>query len=374
MATSRGLRWTCVGDIKGEARDWLEEIRQTCTVDAHQVDAADRGAMRAVFAHYRQQQTPIRTAIHLAGESVPEPIERLTRESFERAMHGKLGGARVLVECAREETLDAVVLFSSAAATWGSAQMGAYALANASLDALAAAHNRDGLRVCSIAWGRWPRGGLVNAELETALASIGLEVLAPSAAFAVLRHALANSVARLTVASVDWARFSEVYAARRARPLLSTISSVDLEAGARPSSLFDSLRGLPRAEAIARTNREVLASLARVLGSTPEDIDLDRGFLEMGLTSLMALKLSQELTNMAGRKLPATVAFEHPTPRRLAAGLIEQFLPEEADATPANRTIVAPPDPVPTGLEHLSNDALAEKLLAELQTLHDRMQ
>jgi myxalamid-type polyketide synthase MxaE and MxaD len=353
---------------------WLEEMRQKCAVDVHQVDAADPAAMRAIFAHYRVQQTPIRTAMHLAGESVPEPIERLTRESFDRAMHGKVGGARVLVECARDEELDAVVLFSSAAGTWGSAQMGAYATANAALDALAAAHNRDGLRVCSIAWGRWPRGGLVNAELETALTSIGLEVLAPNAAFAVLRHALANSVARLTVASVDWARFSDVYGARRARPLLSTVSSADLEAGDRPSSLFESLRGLPRAEAIARTNREVLASLARVLGSNPDDIDLDRGFLEMGLTSLMALKLSQELTHMAGRKLPATVAFEHPTPRRLAAELVEQFLPEEADVTPPVRTPVPAPEPVPAGLEHLSNDALAEKLLAELRTLHDRLQ
>jgi NAD(P)-dependent dehydrogenase (short-subunit alcohol dehydrogenase family)/acyl carrier protein len=357
-----------------DAGNWLECMRQKCTVDVHCVDAADGPAMRAVFARYREQQAPIRTAVHLAGESVAEPIERLTRESFDRAVHGKLGGARVLVECGRDEHLDAVVLFSSAAATWGSTQMGAYALANASLDAIAVAHNRDGLKVCSIAWGRWPRGGLVNAELETALASIGLEVLAPSAAFAVLGYALANSVARLTVASVDWARFSDLYSARRARPLLSTMSAAELEAGGRPISLFESVRGLPRAEVITRTHREIVSSLARLLGSNPDDIDLDRGFLDMGLSSLMALELSKALTHLAGRKLPATLAFEHPTPRKLAAHLVEQFLPMEPDGRPPIRTLVPPAEPLPTGLDHLSNDALAEKLLDGLRTLHDSMQ
>jgi acyl carrier protein len=330
--------------------------------------------MHAVFARYREQGMPIRAAMHLAGESVAEPIEHLTSECFERAMHGKLDGARVLIECAREEALDAVVLFSSAAGTWGSARMGAYALANASLDALAAANNRDGLRVCSIAWGRWPRGGLVNAELETALAGIGLEVLAPNAAFAVLRHVLAGSVAALTVASVDWPRFTDVYSARRPRPLLSSVSSAGFDGADRPSSLFESLRGVPRAEAVARTNREVLASLARVLGASPDDIDLDRGFLEMGLTSLMAVKLSQELTRMAGRKLPATLAFEHPTPRRLAAELLDQFLPAEAAVAPSTSTPVPPPEPALPELAHLSDEALAEKLLAGLRMLNDTIQ
>ena len=77
---------------------------------------------------------------------------------------------------------------------------------------------------------------------------------------------------------------------------------------------------------------------------------------------------------MAGRKLPATVAFEHPTPRRLAAELIEQFLPEEADVTSPIRTHAPEPEPVPAGLAHLSNDDLAEKLLAELRTLHSTLQ
>jgi acyl transferase domain-containing protein/NADPH:quinone reductase-like Zn-dependent oxidoreductase/acyl carrier protein len=348
-----------------EAVDWLERIRQKGQVDVHSLDAADEQAMCALFAAYREQGTPIRTAIHLAGESAPGPLETLTRESFERTIRGKVDGARVLIDCARREALDAVVLFSSAAATWGSAQMGAYALANASLDALAAAHNRDGLRVCSIAWGRWPRGGLMSAELETALDSIGLEALAPNAAFAAMRSALAGSLATLTVSSMDWTRFLDVYEARRTRPLLSMVSAGTLDSGAPDTSLLDSMRGLPRGEAIARANREVLTSLAHLLGLSPDAINPDRGFLDMGLTSLMAVELAKDLTRLAGRKLPATLAFEYPTPRQLAAHLIEQFLPAEPEDIPAAS---------PIGLEEFTDDELAARLSDGIQTLKAQMQ
>ena len=76
---------------------------------------------------------------------------------------------------------------------------------------------------------------------------------------------------------------------------------------------------------------------------SPEDVDSDRSFLEMGLDSVSAVQLRNRLGTAVGLRLPATIAFNHPTPRELAGYVWSN---------------VAPPAPEPSGPE--ANDALAD--------------
>jgi hypothetical protein len=58
----------------------------------------------------------------------------------------------------------------------------------------------------------------------------------------------------------------------------------------------------------------------------------------------------------------------------LAAHLVGLFLPEETVVEPPAAASVPSPEPPPIGLDHLSDEGLAEKLLAGLRTLHDTLQ
>ncbi|WP_435613094.1 type I polyketide synthase [Streptomyces sp. bgisy159] len=62
----------------------------------------------------------------------------------------------------------------------------------------------------------------------------------------------------------------------------------------------------------------------------------DSTFKDLGFESSTAVRLRNRLTAATGVRLPATVAFSHPTPRRLARHLLSLLAPPEA-AQPARR-------------------------------------
>src|SRR5690606_17593874 len=97
-------------------------------------------------------------------------------DRVERVLRPKIDGARHLHELTANDPLDLFVLFSSAAALVGNPGQGAYAAANAYLDALATARRHAGLPGLSVQWGPFEDIGLAAAEYARAarLAARGL--------------------------------------------------------------------------------------------------------------------------------------------------------------------------------------------------------
>ncbi|WP_030107428.1 beta-ketoacyl reductase, partial [Actinoalloteichus caeruleus] len=105
-------------------------------VDILACDLGDRDQVAEVVAGLRAQGDPVRAVVHAAGVNLAGAITDLDRTALDRALSGKVAGALHLDELL-DDDLDAFVLFSSIAGIWGSARQGAYAAANAALDALA---------------------------------------------------------------------------------------------------------------------------------------------------------------------------------------------------------------------------------------------
>ncbi|TWF93872.1 type I polyketide synthase [Saccharopolyspora dendranthemae] len=321
-----------------ELRDELEVSGAGVTVRA--CDVADRAALASVLAEIPDER-PLRGIVHAAGIfDSGIGIDELAGEDFDGVLRSKMTSARHLHELTADVDLDAFVLFSSGAASWGSGGQSAYAAANAYLDGLAQQRRSAGLPATSIAWGAWAGAGKAASDGEDAerLRRRGVLQMDPELALLVLHQAVADGDATLTVTNTEWERFAPSFTAGRPSPLLSGIPEArealaEPEAEADESAFAQRLTGLPEAERARAVLELVRGEAAATLGFADSDaFPANRAFRDVGYDSVTAIELRNRLKAVTGLALPATLVFDHPTPAALAGHLHEQLLPGGGEA------------------------------------------
>ncbi|WP_443045419.1 type I polyketide synthase [Streptomyces sp. MOE7] len=355
---------------RGAAAPGMTELRDELAargvrLTASACDVADRDAVAALLAGLAADGDTVRTVIHAAAFIELAALTEADPAEFADVLAAKVAGAAHLDALLDPDDLDAFVLFSSIAGVWGSGDHGAYAAANAFLDALAEQRHARGLPASSIAWGVWDVWDperLPEGVKPEQLQARGLPFLDPDTAFSALRQVLAHNEACVTVADVDWDRFVPVFTSAGPRPLLDGVPEAQqaLDAGggsvgagggatgvpadASPSPLRDRLSGLAPAERHAVLLDLVRAQAASVLGhASPEAVAPTRAFRDLGFDSLTAVELRNRLRTATGLRLPATLIFDYPSPAVLAGFLRGEILgTEESAATAAPAAAVLP--------------------------------
>jgi acyl transferase domain-containing protein len=354
----RGARHVLVAGRRGPGTPGVEVLCAELadvgvSVDVVACDVADRGEVARLLARV-PAEFPLRAVFHAAGVGDFTPIGDLDADRVDQVVAAKADGARWLDELTRDVELSAFVLFSSGAASWGSGQQGAYAAANAYLDALAQRRRAEGLAGLSVAWGPW---GEVGMAADGAVAGFfrerGLASLPPELALRALQDALGRGDAALTVADFDWRRFGATFTAQRASRLLTEIPEAAESAGEQGEVDADSplrrrLAGVSSAQRRQLLSGHVRALAASVLGHAGADaVPATRPFHEMGFDSLTAVELRNKLSSSVGVPLPTTVIFDYPTADTLAGYVLGLISGEDAaEPTAAQPGSVGSDEPI----------------------------
>ena len=214
-------------------QDELRDLNEDVTVTFAACDVADRQAVADLVRQIEQDGSTIRAVVHAAGVSPLGSLAEAGIADLAASLAGKVEGAGNLDAVIDPEQLDAVVYFSSISGTWGVADHGAYAAANAALDAHAERRRADGVPVLSVAWGPWAGGGMIAESLQDVLRRRGVPVIDPGTAVPALRQALDLDDTVVAVADVDWRHFAAVFTSVRPSRLLDEIP------GAQPSTEED---------------------------------------------------------------------------------------------------------------------------------------
>ncbi|WP_449335117.1 type I polyketide synthase [Streptomyces klenkii] len=297
-------------------------------------DIADRDAVARLLAGIETRH-PLTAVLHAAGTARSSVLTHAGLDEFAEAAASKVTGAVHLDELLDGRELDAFVLFASGAGVWGSGGQASYAAANAFLDALALRRRARGLTATSLAWGGWSGGGMVDDAVQERGEKRGLGFMAPELAISALHQAVEHDEAALTVAPIDWEKFLPAFTVGRPSPLLADLPDVqrlleaeqaaDEETGAE-AGLAAELAGLAPAEQEERLLEHIRSQSAVVLGhASAGDVQPTAQFLELGFDSLTAIDLRRRLSAATGLKLPAGLAFDHPTPAKLAKHLLAQL-------------------------------------------------
>nr|WP_221889367.1 type I polyketide synthase [Streptomyces sp. WAC 01325] len=319
----------------------LAELDARVTVAA--CDIADRDALAAHLDALPAEQ-PLTAVVHAAGVSDGDSdTNALTPDTLQTLLSAKLLGARHLHELTADRDLDAFVLFSSGAASWGSGGQPAYAAANAYLDALAAHRRAAGLPATSVAWGAWGETGMATEPgLAAELARRGVHPMDPDTALAALQRALDEDVSGLTVTATDWAAFLPAFTAARPSPLLSELArATDPGPADAPDpedgpGLRDRLAELPDVERTRLLLDLVRTEAAATLGHSGADaVPAERALRDLGFDSVSAVDLRNRLKDVTGLALPASLVFDHPNATAVAAHLRTELFPDAPAATDA---------------------------------------
>ncbi|TYC16102.1 SDR family NAD(P)-dependent oxidoreductase [Actinomadura syzygii] len=370
LVVERGVRNLLLTSRRGadapgaaELRDELSELG--AKVELAACDMADRDAVAALL-----EGRSLSGVVHVAGVLDDGVIASLTPERLDRVLRPKVDAAWNLHELTRDMDLSAFVLFSSAAGVLGTPGQGNYAAANAYLDALAAHRRANGLPAQSLAWGPWITGGTGMADGADGsgaqrTARSGVDGMDVEEGLVLLDTANALGAPVLVPINLDLkalaAADSEPHHLFRGLIGRTVRRVVDADAGAA-EALARRLAGLAPPEREDALLEVVRGHAAAVLGHGGHGaIEPERAFKELGFDSLSAVELRNSLNSVTGLRLPATLVFDYPNARVLAAHIAAEMVPEKDGGDSDDETVRSLLRAIP--LSRLRDAGLMDSLL-----------
>ena len=343
-------------------------------VSVHPVstDVANENQLAAFLEQFRAEGwPPIRGVVHAAGVLCDGLLLQLDAAAMNAVMRPKMLGGWLLHRHLREAPLDFFVVFSSAGSLMGQLGQGNYAAANAFLDALAHCRRAQGLPALSINWGPWADLGFADTEggrrLTKSLELLGIRSLPPDRALKLMERLLHEDATQVAAIPVNWHRYREHYAAGTELALLSEIVNGEaaiLSEKVHREAARKAILNVDPSQRGQLLQTYVSEQVARVLGLSARQLDVEQPLTNLGLDSLMAVELKNRISSDLGINVPMVKFLQGFSVAQAATQLLDQL----------NEKVPLPTDLCPPKLTRRDTDEnndINEELLANIDKLSD---
>ncbi len=277
-------------------------------------DIAEPGTAEELVATAVEGGVPLRGVLHAAGVLADGGAIGLDAHALDAVWRPKALGAWRLHQATAGHDLDWWLVYSSAAALFGSPGQAAYATANAWADALVAWRRAQGLPAATIGWGAWGEVGAAAGSRNPVLEPLGTEEALSALDVVLARDRAATGVARVNAETV-----LELFPRLADRPFFGLFAP---RTGPSTWDGMDALRKAPP-EAARKAIADHLAGLvAGLLGYA--EVDWDVPLTRLGLDSLSAMRARGAVERDFGLPLPIPLLLRGASLAELAGHLAEQ--------------------------------------------------
>ena len=272
----------------------LKELSHTINLSCIATDVSDEINLIETKQWLSANNWPeVRGIVHTAGVLADGTIPNQSIEKLHLAYDAKVTGAINLRKIFAPQ--DFFILFSSAAATFGSAGQASYAAANATLDALALKWSQDGENVLSIQWGAWSDDGMAvrHGAVKRAEAG-GFGSITNAHGLKILEKLLSSSKKGVVLASpIEWKNVI------LKTPLISNLQKTTIGHQSIQKEVYS-------LDQILKIIREISTE---IVGKQLPD---NAALLESGLDSLGSVSLRNRLATELNIDLSSAFLFDYP--------------------------------------------------------------
>ncbi len=319
-----------------------------------------RAALAELLGTLRAQG-PISGFVHLGSDwhtaALAEPAFTLQVQALTRHLE-----VLEQVHQALDDPRAFFLIMGSVTSLLGGAGFAACAIADAFAARIQAQRRHQGLS-CQLLYVTQNERELEHdPSARAGLQASGLQPLRLAQVEQAIVHLLGRGQESCGLLNVDWPQLKRLYLSVLPWPLLDHIGTQDTGQGQR----LDELRGLPP----VRQRRAMQALVCEVVGQVfgvvdDQDLDVRKGFFDMGMSSVMSLDLRSRLNRALGIDLPSTFGFEYTSIEQVTNYLVDQLL-EPATAVAPDHGV---PASAPQNLNELSRAELIGALEDELRDL-----
>ncbi len=331
-----------------EVQQRIEQWRfEGITIDLINGDVANPETIDRVIEVLDKSAQSLLGIFHAAGVLHDGAVHSIGFDRWDSVIRPKLLGAWNLHQLSLEKPVQFFILFSSAAAVFGSPGQSHYAAANAALDAFAIQRKELGLPALSINWGPWAAKGMAShpASKDT-LQAAGLKTIRSSQALDLLSRMLqlssvdANCIPPVVIAiDADWEQLCNTLQGRPQASFLKLFNSVEnlsiTDSGALTTTLEstksrqeagkDKLLKLPKDQRVAFFSNYLISTLNELIGDSDDSITSDTHLLESGVDSLMVMDAISRIQQDFDLMVYPREVYQHPRILDLSRYLANEF-------------------------------------------------
>jgi len=340
----------------------IEKLEQAgAQIFVAKADVSEKKQLAQVLANLDQSLPPLRGIIHAAGVLEDGVLTSQNWERFARVLAPKVQGAWNLHTLTQHKSLDFFILFSSAAALFGSIAQANHAAANTFLDALAYSRQAQGLTTMSINWGPWSEiGAAAKRQADKQMQMKGVGSIAPQQGLQILAQLFSQPTTQVGVVPIKWDIFFQQFPSTGEHPFFSELIQQERQSvKSEPSPVMLAEKLLRQLKMASMEERDSLlsayvqAEIAQVLKMNPSQLDVQQPLNKMGLDSLMVVELRNRIRFELDVDIPLVKLMEDVSVLDLAQQIKAQLM-EIYSTTSASLTSAATP-------------SLEEQILAKLE-------